>query len=111
MSRLSSSLMGLLREREPLQSAAARAQMEHIREAMLACMAVPLKDKAVRPPVWTRVLEADDIQSLWYLRSDVMHLLGAHCGETLAARELKALTELFRGHLPTAQFASARRRG
>jgi hypothetical protein len=56
------------------------------------------------------VLEADDIQSLWYLRSDVMHMLSAHCGETLAADKINALTALFRGHLPSAQFASSRRR-
>ena len=84
--------------------------MEHIREEMLACMTVYLHSKAVRPPVWSKVLEAEDIQSLWYLRSDVMHMLGAHCGETLAAGKINALTALFRGHLPAAQFASSRRR-
>jgi hypothetical protein len=110
ISRLSTSLMGLLREREPEQSAATRAQVEHIREEMLACMAVFLEGRAVRPPVWAKVLNASDIQALWYLRSDVMHMLCDHCGETLAASELNTLTELFRGHLPAAQFASAKRR-
>jgi hypothetical protein len=103
--------MGLLREHEPEQSAATRAQVEHIREEMLACMAVFLEGRAVRPPVWTKVLNASDIQALWYLRSDVMHMLCHHCGETLASRELSTLTELFQGHLPPAQFASAKRRG
>jgi hypothetical protein len=103
--------MGLLREREPEQSAATRAQVEHIREEMLACMAVFLEGQAVRPPVWAKVLNANDIQALWYLRSDVMHMLCDHCGETLASRELNTLTELFQGHLPAALFASAKRRG
>jgi hypothetical protein len=111
ISRLSSSLMGLLREREPDQSAGGRSQMELIREEMLDCMASFLHGKAVRPSVWAKVLEANDIQTLWYLRSDVMHMLSGHCGETRATRKLDTLTELFRGHVPTAQFASAKRRG
>lgn len=111
ISRLSSSLMGLLREREPHQNAGTRSQVEHIREEMLDCMANYLQGRAVRPPVWAKLLEADDIQSLWYLRSDVMHMLCGHCGETLAASKLDEITELFNGHLPKAQFASAKRRG
>jgi hypothetical protein len=111
ISRISSSLMALLREREPDQTAGTHSKMEHIREELLACMAGFLDGQAVRPAVWAKVLYAEDIQSLWYLRSDVMHMLCDHCGETLAASKLDDLTELFRGHLPSAQFASARRRG
>jgi hypothetical protein len=103
--------MGLLREREPDRNAGTQSQTEHIREEMLDCMAGFLEGKAVRPSVWAKVLEANDIQALWYLRSDVMQMLCGHCGETQAARKLDELTELFRGHLPTAQFASAKRRG
>jgi hypothetical protein len=84
--------------------------VEHIREEMLDCMAQFLEGKAVRPPVWAKVLDADDIQGLWYLRSDVMHMLCSHCGETVASNKVDTLTELFRGHLPSAQFASAKRR-
>jgi hypothetical protein len=108
ISRLSSSLMGLLRE--PDQRAESRSQVEQIREEMLDCMAQFLVGKAVRPQAWAKVLEADDIQTLWYLRSDVMHMLCGHCGETRAADQLNEITELFRGHLPKAQFASAKRR-
>jgi hypothetical protein len=110
ISHLSSSLMGLLRERDPNQNAGTPTQVEHIREEMLDCMGGFLVGRAVRPPVWAKVLEADDIQTLWYLRSDVMHMLCGHCGETLATSKLNKLTELFRGHLPSAQFASAKRR-
>jgi len=108
MSRLSSSLMGLLRD--PARSVEAQAQVEHIRQEMLDCMALFLPAKGLRPAVWTRVEYADDIQSLWFLRSDVMHMLCDHCGETLAALKVQTLTSLFRGHIPTAQFASAQRR-
>lgn len=111
ISRLSSSLMGLLREREPYQTAENYSQIENIREEMLKCMSGFLAERAVRPPVWAKLLEARDIQALWYLRSDLMHMLCDHCGETQATDKLNAITELFRGHLPTAQFASSRRRG
>jgi hypothetical protein len=39
-----------------------------------------------------------------------MQLLSGHCGETLAANHLRRITQLFAGHLPTAQYASARMR-
>ena len=106
ISRLSSSLMGLLRD--PGRSTESQAQLEHIREKMLDSMSAFLEDADALPPVWTRVQYASDIQSLWYLRSDVMHMLCEHCGETLAAKRVHDLTALFRGHIPTAQFASAR---
>jgi hypothetical protein len=44
------------------------------------------------------------------LRSDVMHLLSMHCGEAVAVDKLREITEMFQFHLPTAQFASSRRR-
>ena len=100
--------MGLLRD--PARSAEAVAHVKHIRDEMLDCMELFLDPTAERPTVWTRVQYADDIQSLWFLRSDLMHMLCDHCGETLAAIKVDTLTTLFRGHIPTAQFASARRR-
>jgi hypothetical protein len=110
ISRLSTSLMGLLREREPQLNFATQSQIETIREEMLDCMAGYLEGRAVRPPVCAKVLEADDIQALWFLRSDVMRMLCDYCGETLAADKLDGITKLFRGHVPSAQFASSRRR-
>ena len=110
ISRLSTSLLGMLRERDSTAGEASRSQVENIREEMLNCMASFLEGKAVRPAVWAKVLEADDIQSLWYLRSDVMHMLCGYCGETMAAAQLKSITEMFGGHLPKAQFASAKQR-
>jgi hypothetical protein len=100
--------MGLLRD--PGRSTESLAHVEYIREAMLDCMDLFLDAHAKRPAVWARVEYADDIQSLWFLRSDVMHMLSHHCGETLAATRVDALTALFRGHIPKAQFASAQRR-
>jgi hypothetical protein len=109
MSRLSSSLMGLLREPEP--ATGSPSQLEHIRQEMLACLAAHLRDPVNPPRVQAKVLHAQDMQALWYLRSDLMHLLCDRCGEASASAILDRITEMFRGHLPTAQFASARRRG
>ena len=100
--------MGLLRDSS--RSSESQAQVERIREEMLDSMALYLGNASVRPPVWTRVQYADDIQSLWFLRSDLMHMLSEHCGETLASAKVHDLTALFNGHIPKAQFASARRR-
>jgi hypothetical protein len=107
MSRFASSLMGLLREPEP--ETGTLAQVECIRTEMQACMAAVLPDPAARPPVWGKVALAPDMQTLWYLRSDLMHLLCDHRGEAAATRQMAALTGMFRGHLPAAQFASANR--
>jgi hypothetical protein len=108
ISRLATSLLGLVRE--PDTSVATAEQEEHIRQEMLDCMAVFLPPAAQRPALWTKLAYASDIQALWFLRSDVMHWLSGHCGETLAAARVANLTEMFRGHIPGAQFASARKR-
>lgn len=100
--------MGLLRD--SVRSPESQAHVEHIREEMLDCMDEFLANKTSRPAVWSKVQYADDIQSLWFLRSDVMHMLSDHCGETLAATKVDDLTAMFRGHIPKAQFASARLR-
>ena len=109
ISRFSSSLMGLWREAEV--ETQAPSQTELIRARMMECMADYLDRGCTQRPVWRKVMYAPDIQALWYLRSEVMHLLCDHCGETLAAIKLRAITELFRGHIPSAQYASSQRFG
>lgn len=100
--------MGLIREPEaPVQT---EAQEEHIRREMLDCIDIFLAPGTERPPLWSKLAYANDIQALWFLRSDVMHLLSEYCGETLAAVRVANLTAMFRGYIPSAQFASARRR-
>lgn len=110
MSRISSSLMSLLREPEPTAKEHSLTQLECIRQALLDCMAFFLEPHAVRPKVWDRVMQAQDIQTLWFLRSDVMHMLSDRCGESIARNKVRLVTELFQGHVPRAQFDSSRRR-
>lgn len=97
--------MGLLRE--PAAPAHAQAHLELVRENMLGCMALVVDSRDRHPQVWSRLLAAEDFQSLWYLRCDVMYLLSQHMGENQAAAKLQRLTQLFHGHIPKAQFASA----
>jgi hypothetical protein len=108
MSRLSSSLLGLLRD--PDGAANNVQKLEDIREEMLGYMAHFMVGKAVRPAVWAKVLYAKDIQSLWYLRSDLMHILSKLSDEAAATKALENITEMFGGHIPPAMFASARKR-
>jgi len=95
ISRFTTSLMGLLRESG--QDNSLDARMEDIREAMLDCLSLVLKDQVVRPAVWAKILHATDIEALWYARSGLMAVLSAHLGETPAREQVQQLTELFRG--------------
>lgn len=108
MSRFSSSLMGLLRETEV--NPQAPSQTELIRKRMMECMAEHLDRQCQQRPVWRQVMVAPDIQSLWYLRIEIMHLLCDQCGETVATEKMQTLTDLFQGFVPKAMFASSRRR-
>lgn len=102
INRITTSLMALLRESE--DPSAVEDRLEDIREAMLDRMAAVLEGQVVRPAVWAKVLHAIDVQSLWYQRSAVMHLLSSHMGEAAARAELHHITQLFRGVLPERHF-------
>ena len=47
-----------------------------------------------------RVHFADDIESLWYLRQDLLLTLSALNGEAAARRQLREINSLFKGRLP-----------
>ena len=108
MSRIRTSIMGLLRE--PDDGAQDVALLEHIRDEMRDCLEQFSLDQAAHAGLWRRLHNAADMQTLWYLRSDLMHHLSHVCGETQARTVLNNITALFRGHLPAALFESARRR-
>lgn len=83
-------------------------QVQKIRQAMLDCFqgVPPGLEQAL---IWRRVLYAPDLQSLWYLRTDVMTLLAHPLGEIEAQARLSSVTCLFSGLLPAAQKARAKR--
>lgn len=52
------------------------------------------------PKIVRRILYATDIQGLWYARGDIMAVLAAAHGETVAREKLTRITEKFKGLLP-----------
>lgn len=52
------------------------------------------------PAVVRRVRYAPDVQGLWYARSDVMAILAATHGETLAREKMTSISRRFDGMLP-----------
>lgn len=77
-------------------------RVQEVRQAMLDCFqGVPPCPDQER--IWRRVLYAPDIQSLWYLRSDILTLLAHLLGENEAHDRLAKVTSLFAGLLPAGQ--------
>ncbi len=73
-------------------------QLGRIRSAMLAVLQVHGGHSVQR--VAQRVRFASDMESLWYLRQDVMLALSAIDGEAAARRQMKAINGMFKGGLP-----------
>lgn len=111
VARFTTSLMGLIGE--SASNAEVEIRVEEIRRAMLDIMSESFDQRSARSAswsrVWAKVSHASNIQTLWYLRIDLMALLSAHCGETVARDELAAITEKFRGVLPSGQMSGSDR--
>ena len=73
-------------------------QFEQVRAAMLACLA-GLNGNEI-PALHWRMAYAKDVQTLWYLRSDLMGVLASRKGEATARAQLGDITPLFQGLLP-----------
>ena len=83
---------------------------EDIRDAMLEAMAPHMNfDDVTMPGVWTRTVKATDIQSLWYMRSDVLAFLAEQVGEPTARTMLNQITEMFRGAMPDSHMPRPRK--
>ncbi len=52
------------------------------------------------PRITRRVRYAQDAQGLWYVRGDVMAVLAAAYGETIARQKINRISEQFKGLLP-----------
>lgn len=93
------SCMAILGLTEPTP-AAMNASMEAIRQLMLDELGQEGEKRF--PAVTRRVRYAQDIQALWYARSDVMAILATTHGETLAREKLAYISSRFKGLLPKA---------
>lgn len=98
-SKFASSLISLFAD--PPADTRTESRAQNIREAMLDTLrdATPCH---VLDQVVARVYCASNVQSLWYLRSDVMTLLSGQYGEAAAREELRVISDMFRGLLPAA---------
>lgn len=108
ISRFTSSFAALLSDQTTVIDADSR--IETIRTAMLDA----LSDAEHHPiagatRVWGDIARAGDVQTLWYLRSDVLRVLSEPHGELAARRQLDMMTEMFRGIVPLNQMPHQRR--
>ncbi|MFT4268523.1 MAG: hypothetical protein QM586_15095 [Xenophilus sp.] len=81
--------------------------MQRIREAMLELLQFHPGDTCRR--VAQRVRYADGLESLWYLRQDMLAALSETHGELRARQQMAALTQMFKGALPQSMVAGVRR--
>jgi hypothetical protein len=76
------------------------AVVERVRLAMRCAVEEHLGREA---EALQRQLEyAQDLESLWYLRPELMNAIAAECGEAQARNGLLGLPALFKGHHPGA---------
>ncbi|WP_457282784.1 hypothetical protein [Polaromonas sp. P5_D5] len=52
------------------------------------------------PKITRRVRYAQDVQGLWYTRGDIMAVLAAMHGETVAREKVSRISDKFKGMLP-----------
>jgi hypothetical protein len=75
-------------------------QTECIRKAMLNAL-----DKYCFKPhvaVATSIIHAADLETLWYLRSNLFHAISSCCDQVKAGSVVSEITLLFKGHLTLA---------
>src|SRR5437868_3974442 len=96
-SHLKTSLMLLLGAGD-ISASVRQNRIEKVRELMLA--EIGDFSDAHFPKVAQRVRYATDAQSLWYTRGDVMKLLAAAYGESIARKKIRRISAEFKGLLP-----------
>lgn len=70
--------------------------VEKVRQTMLSALD-QLNSPSVRG-LDDRISNARDINSLWYLRSDLMTAIATERGEEIASQQLNAVTDVFRAY-------------
>jgi hypothetical protein len=73
---------------------------EDIRESMLRLLRTSCDTEKSSPHVLRRIRYAEDLQTLWYLRGDLMAALAAASGESTAREQMASITTQFKGLLP-----------
>lgn len=89
-----SSFAALLSDQDTIIDANDR--VESIQNAMLEAL-FDIDQTISSQVVWSAVVRAEEIQTLWYLRSDLLRLLADFWGEPVARDKLGEITKLFQG--------------
>ena len=76
------------------------AVLERIRLAMLSAIEVHCDSQDIA--IYKPIRYARDIASLWYLRPHLMQAIAASRNEAVANAVLQQITNLFKGHLASA---------
>ena len=71
-------------------------RLESIRSAMLDAL-FDIDQTNNLEDVWSAIVRAIEIQTLWYLRCDLLRQLASHWGEAVAREKLEEVTQLFHG--------------
>jgi hypothetical protein len=105
-SRFATSLMSVFGD--PANDTAAVERLDAIRGAMQTLLLTHAGPRVIDSRVWRDLKSASEIQTLWYLRIDLVGALSVSCGEATARQQVDGITELFRGDIPAGQMKSAR---
>jgi len=110
-SRLTSSLLGFMGDAPKQADMRKDMQLrcEKLRNAMLDVVFEAVDTQAPRTTIFLRLQKASEVQTLWYLRSDLMMFLSERVGESAAMKKLQTITALFEGAVPRQQMLSAKR--
>ena len=100
--------MGSVRDALVGSRQVAESQLGRIRTAMLSVLQGRGGQSIQR--VSQRVRFAVDVETLWYLRQDVMVALSAIDGESAARRQMKEINSMFKGGLPRSMGPRAHQR-
>ena len=97
-SKLISGMQNLFGSFAGQTSVRSESALDDIRHAMLDALGA--LGASSYPVVQLRVSYANEIQDLWYLRGDLMAVLAAIEGESVARSKLDHISEMFKGLLP-----------
>ena len=80
---------------EPVLSDDVEVRVEEIRHAMLLSLSETGKPRELA--LGRKLRSTDDIQTLWFARSDLMQSMAANLGETHAREQMAIITKMFNG--------------
>lgn len=109
ISKIATSLMGLLSHTEKLSDSTLDNRCEDIREEMLRLLE-HCGTQGMAPTVANKVFHARNIEALWYMRSAIMVELSRVFDESEAHAMLVPVTNMFKGFLPESLAPRARTR-